>query len=107
MIGISWVTPGACHPPHKVTHPEHVEELKASLEAEGWRETPRLVGYRWEDGKIQLLNGSHRWAAASELKLAMPVRIVPFRLVVRAWGDLNKWKELIDGSDSGQEPSQF
>lgn len=96
------VTPDGCMPPHKVSYPEKVTKLLESFTREGWaKDEPALVGYRWENGKVQLITGSHRWAAAAEINLAIPVELVSDKEVLDAWGDLDKWKKLLERGNHG------
>jgi hypothetical protein len=75
-----------CDPPHDVTHPEHASKLFRDFEKNGWApDKPALIGYPWE-GKIQLVSGSHRWAAANANKMKIPVVIRSFDEVKRIWG---------------------
>ena len=87
-----------CDPPHKVTRPEQVKFLRESFERGGWSpHAPDLVGYTWE-GRVQLLSGSHRLEAAKQAGMHMvPVRIYPFKEIYESWGDLNKWKKIMQG----------
>ena len=94
MVMLRHFTPGAVTPPHKVTRPEQVDFLAAAIEEYGWQGPP-LVGYR-VDGGVQLLSGTHRHAACRRLGFAMPVVLREFEDVKAAWGDLEKWKQLMD-----------
>ena len=90
------ISPGGCHPPHKVTHPEKLKELIEAFRTTGWdMRNGTLVGYRWEDGRVQLITGSHRHAAAKEVGLAIPVKIVSYEAVWEAWGDVPRWLRLL------------
>jgi len=83
-----WLNPDRCLPPHKVTHPNKLEELKADMLANGWRlGEPILLGY-WDEQarKVQLVSGSHRWAAAQELGLKIPVEVLSYKRAYELWG---------------------
>lgn len=97
---ITNVTPAGCIPPHRVTRPEQVDELAEQFLKHGWDRTRgALVGYRL-GGKVQLLNGTHRHAAATVANnLAIPVSVVNLKDVENAWGDLDKWKKLMQLGD--------
>lgn len=97
---ISWVLPRNCWPPHAVTHPEKVEQLIIQFRAAGWDLSKEaLVGYVTTDGKqyrIQLLSGSHRWEAAMECGMKIPVVIVSEERIENAWGDLDMWRTIMN-----------
>ena len=85
------LAPGDCDPPHRVGRPEQVMELQAAFARDGWSpKHPSLVGYPL-NGRIQLLSGSHRWAASVGVLDRIPVAVVPLRLVEESWGDLDRW----------------
>ena len=87
--------PELCDPPHKITHPEKFEYLVEKFTNEGWDYNhPYLIGYNYL-GKIQLLTGSHRWAAAMEAEIEIPVVIESKEKVYSCFGDLEKWNELM------------
>lgn len=94
---VATLSPLSCRPPHKVTHPEKMDDLyDAFQKLGGWDPTrPRLIGY--PNGRaIQLLTGSHRWAAALRAHILIPVSIVPLEAVKDAYGDLDKWAAILD-----------
>jgi len=68
-----WVSPWRCDPPHRISHPEKLDELTRLL-AKGWgKGHPALVGYPYGE-RIQLLSGSHRIVAAQRAHLkAIPL----------------------------------
>jgi hypothetical protein len=101
------VTPRGCLPPHRVTDESRLEGLIVSLEASGWSGSyPALVGYRSRpEGPIQLLSGSHRHEAATRLGIAIPVVVWEFKDVVSAWGDLEKWKTIMESGTKGSSGS--
>jgi hypothetical protein len=60
----------------------------------GWDKTkPNLIGYTWED-KVQLMTGSHRWGAADEVGLLVPVKIFTYEYIQSIWGT-DEWVSLI------------
>ena len=97
MIYKQWIHPSRLIPPHDVTHQNRVEGLAASMEADGWRGED-LIGYQWSDHRIQLLSGSHRLEAAKLAGLLrIPVVIYTHGQVWAAWGDTEKWQQLMKG----------
>ena len=92
---VQWLSPGQCLPPHRITHPEKASQLCQDFLTSGWdMRQGALVGYPLEDG-IQLITGSHRWAAALGAGIKVPVRVVPYSEVWASWGNLNKWFDLL------------
>lgn len=94
-----WIYPDMCIPPHKVTHPDKVDSLAKDFEDYGWW-GPALIGYFTYDKPsegyaLQLLSGSHRWAAALLVGVKIPVIIKSEGEVEAAWGHLDKWKALM------------
>ena len=88
-----------CWPPHKVSRSEQVCQLEEQFRVEGWGAGyPNLVGYPWE-GRIQLLNGSHRWAAANQIHMPVPVVVVSYEQVEQAWGNLEEWQQIMQLGD--------
>lgn len=80
-----------------MTHPEKRDDLRRCFEQDGWDyEQPPLTGYLHE-GYVQLLSGSHRWSAARLADILVPVIVYTRAEVEAAWGDLERWKELMDG----------
>lgn len=98
---VKLVDPQSCIPPHHVTNWEHVDELCASMEEYGWQGKP-LVGYYWQ-GHLQLLSGTHRGQAAVLAKIKIPVRIYDAWDVQMAYGDLDKWMEIMNAESLEQE----
>ena len=98
---IQWLPPSSCFPPHRVTHPDKAAELEAAFRDAGWDlRRPVLVGYPVPgEGRIQLLSGSHRWAAAERAGIQIPVRIVPYSRVRSSWGCLVRWLHLMREGD--------
>lgn len=95
---IQWVNPNWCLPPHRVARPEQVENLVGEFRTDGWADgQPSLVGYELGLGTIQLLSGSHRWAAAIIAPLPLiPVVIYPYSLIQKFWGSLIPWAQIMD-----------
>lgn len=84
----------SCLPPHRITHPEKLEELLESMKLIGWLGMP-LVGYRLDDGMVQLITGSHRIVAAELAGLeAVPVEVYSEEYVRSIWGT-DHWLSLI------------
>jgi hypothetical protein len=79
-------------PPHRITHPDKLYDFAEKFIVDGWGEQQEaLVGYPL-DGKIQLLSGTHRHAAAILAELSrIPVIVKPIKDVKDAFGDLDKW----------------
>ena len=76
----------ACDPPHRVTHDEKAHKLSVSMARYGGN-GPCLVGYRTAEDRVQLLSGSHRYAAATSLRRAtVPVQVYPEWFVQALWG---------------------
>lgn len=93
------VCPELCCPPHRVTHPEHATALEQQFRVGGWgREYPALVGYL-DGAQIQLLSGSHRWAAAARAGIFVPVVVHTAAAVRQGWGDLGRWRDLMRSGD--------
>ena len=93
------LAPESCVPPHRVTHEEKREELRAAFLEGGYSATePRLVGYR-TGGVVQLLTGSHRWAAARVTGTVLPVVVFPEGVVRHAWGNLPEWTRILVAGD--------
>lgn len=114
---IQWLPASACLPPHGITHPEKALQLHKAFLEPGWDlSQPVLVGYPvpseagdssctngaapYGDG-IQLLSGSHRWAAAAEVGIRIPVHIVPYEAVEWSYGHLERWAALMSGGSRG------
>lgn len=108
---ISWVNPLLCRPPHAVARPDQVVDLANAFIESGWDpKQPALVGYWDPDSSpftIQLLSGSHRWAAAMTAKMrSIPIRIVPYDVVSGAWGDLEWWAKVMSPPPAGTNPQR-
>lgn len=89
------IPPLDCDPPHQIGYPDKVAALQDAFAASGWDVShPRLVGYPL-GGRIQLLSGSHRWAASIGVLDAIPVSVVALRDVEEAWGSPEAWAEVM------------
>lgn len=98
-----WLSTRNTLPPHGIARVDQVADLTESFRRFGWdSHEPRLVGYMLPDRhsfKVQLLSGSHRWAAACRAGIRIPVVIVPYDWIEKAWGDLESWKEIMRAGD--------
>ena len=85
-----------CMPPHSVSRHNDVIDFANEFATNGWGPGyPNLLGYPWE-GKIQLLSGSHRWAAAKMAGLeSIPVLVYPYKDIEYAWGNSEHWRLLM------------
>ncbi len=98
---VTWVDPSECQPPHRVTHPEKFWELLREFQSSGWDVShPCLVGY-WFEGSIQLISGSHRWAAANQADIPIPVIIYPYELLWEIWGT-DEWLGILRAPNGAQ-----
>ena len=94
-----WVNPQDCDPPHSLdlssAHDwKKVAQLVEAFELAGFDKTKSaLVGYPL-NGKIQLLSGTHRHAAALATNTQLPVKIVLRSDVEDKWGT-HEWSTLI------------
>jgi hypothetical protein len=105
-LPVTWLTTKACRPPHRVGRPEQVDDLTEAFLFSGWdRRRPVLVGYQDGHG-VQLLSGSHRWAAADRAGVAVPVIVVAKRFVEECWGHLGAWQQLMSLGDPVTEGEQ-
>jgi hypothetical protein len=96
---INWLHPRLCLPPHRVTHPEKYEQLLEAFQSHGWDcGHPVLLGYPW-DGKVQLVTGSHRWQAALDAGIDIPVDLRSYGYMRSIWGT-ERWVTLISTSTS-------
>lgn len=95
-------SPAKLVPPHKITRPEQVDQLTASMEEGGWQGDP-LVGY-WICGELQLLTGTHRRAAADRANILVPVIVYSYQEVLGAYGNLEHWNRIIYGE--AEAPSE-
>ena len=82
---LTWIHPCKCIPPHRITHWDKFTDLKNNL-SNGWDSAcPVLIGYLFEN-KIQLISGSHRWAAMLELNKEIPVFVMDYEVVLSIHG---------------------
>ena len=108
-MNYEWIPVADCDPPHRISHPEKVDELAEQFLRGHWGVGfPALVGYRWAtldnfserrfySTRVQLLSGTHRLAAAYCAGLQMiPVVIYPVEYVENCWGNLDAWRELMN-----------
>lgn len=91
---IRWLRVEDCDPPHGVTHQEHASKLIASIINFGWNDRP-LQGYKLHD-RIQLLSGSHRYAAAKWLDIYIPVVLYEYDYLCSIWGT-DEWGKILTG----------
>jgi hypothetical protein len=99
---IQWLKPNTCLPPHRVTHPEKLEYFLSAFTTSGWDvQMPSLVGYQ-RDNYVQLLSGSHRWAAANKLKMRVPVIVYEYVQIAQAYGNIDEWEIIMT---SGEIPN--
>lgn len=91
---IYWLHPRKMRPPHQVTDAERALALRDGLKKFGWKKgSPALLGY-WDHGRIQLISGSHRWAACMSLNIRIPVYVVGREYLRRIWGT-EQWVKLV------------
>lgn len=70
-----FLEPEAVTPPHEVKDQAKFRRLVESMSAHGWEGRP-LLGIEEEGGWIQLLTGSHRFAAAQEAGIDIPISVI-------------------------------
>lgn len=98
---VTWLPPQICRPPHRVTHQTKLIELANIFLASGWDPTkPSLVGYKEPDGAIQLLSGSHRFAAAMLANIKIPIRVYSYNEIRAAWGDITTWQKIMESGNA-------
>ena len=96
---LKWINPEKLLPPHRVSRPVQVKQLAMEFVLNGWDTTkPALIGYEC-DGFVQLLNGSHRHAAALQANIYVPVIVWPYEQVERVWGR-PEWLKLMASGDT-------
>lgn len=87
--------PEKCIPPHKITHPDKTQTIWLSMLRNGWL-GDALVGYpEFKTDCVQLLSGTHRWAAAYRHGIKIPVMVVPRTEIWNAYGQLEAWQEMM------------
>jgi ParB-like chromosome segregation protein Spo0J len=83
-----------CLPPHRITHPEKLDELIESFKKLGWDNAkPKLIGYSFY-GMVQLITGSHRWWAAKLVGIKIPVKVYSYSHIKSIWGT-DEWITLL------------
>jgi hypothetical protein len=94
---VTWIDPNICDPPHRVTHPDKFLELVEMFSDKGWDTSkPVLLGYTLD--KIQLISGSHRWAAANEVNIKIPVVVYSYDEIADIWGT-DAWLDLLNSAN--------
>jgi hypothetical protein len=86
-----------CDPPHAVKDFDNFERLAEQfLKKEGgWDlDKPVLIGYPL-NGRIQLLSGSHRWAAAKVAGIKIPVLVRQRSVIEEFFGNLEEWAKIM------------
>jgi hypothetical protein len=95
-----WVSAEDCDPPHGLDmswkhDAEKVAALTEAFKTNGFdKNMPALIGYP-NEGRIQLLSGTHRHLAAKQAGIKLPVVIVLRSIVEASWGT-DKWNDLIE-----------
>ena len=80
---------------------ERYEALRMAFTACGWAlDKPVLAGYRALCGRVQLVSGSHRWAAARDAGILVPVWLKTREEVESFWGS-DAWLEWVKGTPNG------
>ena len=96
-----WLHPNDCDAPHSVSRLNQVVDLANDMERRGW-DGPNLIGYPLA-GRIQLLSGTHRHAAATLRRAAIPVEIVLRSDIERCWGT-EQWALVMAVGEPKGEP---
>lgn len=79
-----------------MTHPDKLELLISAFVVSGWDTScPPLLGYPWLEDKIQLISGSHRWAAACIVSIRIPVVVKSYEYIYEIWGT-DEWMNLLE-----------
>jgi hypothetical protein len=90
---IQWIDSKLCYPPHKITHPDKFIKLAKCFSDTGWNLSKQpLIGYHLD--KIQLISGSHRWAAANKVGIKIPVILYEYEYIKNIWGT-DDWVYLL------------
>lgn len=93
-MALIWVDPADCDPPHKAEQ-KKMQKFVEAFEAAGFNENhPAVIGYPF-NGRIQLLSGSHRHAAALKTGTKLPVTMWLQSDIQRAWGNLEEWAKVM------------
>jgi hypothetical protein len=75
-----------------------VVDLANEFAEKGWNlEKGPLIGYPGFEGNVQLLSGSHRYEAAKMAGLDIPVQLYSRQEIYDAYGDLSRWREIMEG----------
>jgi len=83
---IQWLSASELIPPHRVIRFGQVDSLWETFKYVGWDTSkPVLRGY-FDGGKVQLLSGTHRRAAAELAGIKVPVIVWSKAEVEAAWG---------------------
>jgi hypothetical protein len=89
-----WMNATELEPPHMVVRPNQVLELVEDFQTKGWDTSkPPLRAYPFQ-GKIQLLSGTHRRAAAELAAIKVPVVVWDTWEVEKAWGT-SDWDRIM------------
>jgi ParB-like chromosome segregation protein Spo0J len=89
------LSPAKLVAPHVIVRHDQVESLAQDMAIQGWVGKPLVAYVNGTD--IQLLNGTHRRAAAFKAGIKVPVIIYPKAVIEELWGNLEEWKMLMDG----------
>jgi len=94
---LKYFSPTHVLPPHAITRPNQVKELYEEMVRKGWH-GDALVGY-WFNDQVQLLNGTHRRAAAQIATIPfIPIVVWPFKRTLEAWG-FEEWHVIMRSGD--------
>lgn len=88
------VRPEDCDPPHAASDTKTSELVGLFKDAGFDEDHPALIGYPL-NGRIQLLSGSHRHAAAIKTNTKLPVTLWLQSDINAAWGDLEEWAKIM------------
>ena len=98
---VKWMSAEDLDPPHglDMSSPhdyEKVEMLEKKFREEGFdKKYPALIGYPL-NGKVQLLSGTHRHAAATRSGAKLPIVMWLRSDIEASWGELEKWRKVIE-----------
>lgn len=102
MTPYEWLRPEQCDPPHRVTDEDRLGALVEAL-TDGWGVgQPALIGYHI-DGRVQLISGSHRHAAARINDQRIPVKVYSCSFIQSIWGT-DDWLTLLASPPTVKEP---
>lgn len=97
---VKWLSAEDLDPPHGLDmsskhDADKVEMLERKFKSEGFdKRYPALIGYPL-GGRIQLLSGTHRHAAATRTGVKLPVVLWLRSDIEKNWGNLTKWERII------------